>query len=331
MVRIGMLVKVARMYHEQGMRQPEIASRLHISQSRVSRLLKEASERGIVRTVVIPPPGVHADLEDAIRDAYGLLDVVVAETTDATDASLLAALGSAGASYLEAVLTGSDRIGISSWSSTLLATVDSMQRRAVRSAVEVVQMIGGVGNATVQVQATHLADRLAQVTGARAHYLPAPGIVASHSVRDALLQDPNIQEVAGRWDRLTIGLVGIGSLDPSPLLRSSGNAVSGDEQDRLRAAGAVGDVCLQFFDASGTPVDTGLRDRVVGVRGDQLRRIPRIVGIAGGARKSAAIRAALLGSWVHVLVTDVETGRRLTDPAAGPAPPHAGRRSHPGT
>src|SRR5690625_7644008 len=62
--RMSLLVKIARMYHEQGLRQPEIAARLHISQSRVSRFLKEAGALGIVRTVVVPPPGTFSELEE---------------------------------------------------------------------------------------------------------------------------------------------------------------------------------------------------------------------------------------------------------------------------
>ncbi|WP_239674913.1 sugar-binding transcriptional regulator [Natronosporangium hydrolyticum] len=302
------------MYHEHGLRQPEIAARLHLSQSRVSRMLKQATEVGIVRTVVVPPLGVHVDLEDAIQERYGLTDVVIVEVPGEGDAALLAALGRAGGSYLEATLTGSDRIGISSWSATLLSTVDSMQPRSVRSAVEVVQLIGGVGSANVQVQATHLADRLAQVTGADVKFLPTPGVVASTQIRDALLADPAIADVASRWDTLTVGLVGVGSLEPSPLLESSGNVAPRADRDALRAVGAVGDVCLRFFDADGGLVDAGLHDRVVGIGSEALRRIPRIVAIAGGARKLTAIRAAAAGGWIHVLVTDLATGRALLEP-----------------
>ena len=49
------MVKVARLYHEHDVRQPEIARRLHISQARVSRLLKQAEADGIVRTTVVVP------------------------------------------------------------------------------------------------------------------------------------------------------------------------------------------------------------------------------------------------------------------------------------
>ena len=57
-----LITKVARMYHERGIRQVDIAETLHLSQARVSRLLKRATELGIVRTVVAVTQGVHTDL-----------------------------------------------------------------------------------------------------------------------------------------------------------------------------------------------------------------------------------------------------------------------------
>ena len=309
--RMSLLTKIARMYHEQGLRQPEIADRLHISQSRVSRFLKEAVAIGVVRTIVIAPSGVYPDLEDAIRDRYGLTDVVVAEPANDQESSIISALGTAGAAYLETTLSPSDRVGISSWSSTLIATVDAMIPRTVRRADSVVQVLGGVGNPTVQVQATRLADRLARVTGASPRFLAAPGVVASAELREALLQDEYISQVADAWRTLTVLLVGVGSLQPSPLLKDSGNVVSLEEMEALRTSGAVGDVCLRFFDANGDLVDSPLNGRVLGISVDELRAVPRKVAIAGGPRKHQAIRAALEGGWIDVLITDVATAEYL--------------------
>lgn len=311
--RMSLLTKIARMYHEQNIRQPEIAERLHISQSRVSRFLKEAVTLGVVRTIVVPPVGVHSDLEEQIRDLYGLTDVVISGSSSDDESSLLAGLGSAGAAYLETTLSRSDRVGISSWSSTLLAVVDAMAPRTTRSAEAIVQMLGGVGNPAAQVRATHLTDRLARVTGAEAAYLPAPGIVASKPVRDALLADSYIKDVAASWNTLNVALVGIGSLEASPLLQSSGNAVVGADSDALRAVSAVGDVCLHFFDVDGSAVSTELETRVLGISPDQLRGIERRIGVAGGARKHDAIRAAVRGGWVNILITDLDTAKKLSD------------------
>ncbi|SEE67312.1 sugar-binding transcriptional regulator [Ruania alba] len=308
--RLSLLTKVALMYHEQGVLQPEIAERLHISQSRVSRLLKEAVQIGVVRTIVVPPAGVHAALEQELKDAFGLADVVIADV-DETETGLLSALGSAAAGYLETTLTGKDRVGISSWSSTLLATVEAMTPRNTRAATDVVQVLGGVGRPNVQVQATQLADRLARVTKAVPRYLPAPGIVAGPALRDALLAEPYAQELVQAWDDLTVVLAGIGSVQPSPLLLESGNALGEEELARLRDLGAVGDVCLRFYDTDGAPVVSDLDDRVVGIGTEQLKAVPRTVGVAGGERKWDAIRGAVRGGWVDVLITDSRTARYL--------------------
>jgi DNA-binding transcriptional regulator LsrR (DeoR family) len=306
--RLRLMTKAARMYHERGLRQPEIAAQLRISQPRVSRLLKQAVEAGIVRTTVVPPAGVYAELEEQVELGYGLQDVVVA---DVEDGDLLPALGAATAVYLETTLLGSDHIGLSSWSSTLLAAVDRMRPRTAPTAEQVVQVLGGVGSGTAQEHATRLVGRLAQLTRAEAVFLQVPGFVSSAAVRDGLLQEASVKPVTDTWDELTVVLAGIGALEPSALLRESGNAISEADQAELERLGAVGDICLRFFDAHGAPVAASLEERVIGISADQLRRAPRTVGVAGGPAKYTAIRAALLGGWLSVLITDLATARRL--------------------
>jgi DNA-binding transcriptional regulator LsrR (DeoR family) len=94
-------------------------------------------------------------------------------------------------------------------------------------------------------------------------------------------------------------------------LRASGNAADLADQDRLHAAGAVGDICLRFFDSAGDLVPSDLDDRVVGIDAHTLRKIPRRIGIAGGESKHQAIHAAVVGGWINVLVTDTVTAAAL--------------------
>lgn len=312
--QVRLITKVARMYHERGLRQLEIADLLHVSQPRVSRLLKRAVELGIVHTSVIAPRGVHSALEEQVEQKYALREVVVADTGEAeSNEAQMPVLGAAAAVYLQTTLTGGDRIGISSWSSTLLATVEAFHPRPTAVADQVVQLLGGVGLRSAQAHATRLTGGLANLTGAMPIYLPAPGLVASANAREALVNDPNIASVLAMTQDLTLVLVGIGSLDPSQLLRESGNAIAETDQDELRRLGAVGDVCLRFFNANGSPVASSLADRVIGISEADLRSVPRRVGVAGGARKLNAIRAALRGGWVNVLITDQWIAQRLVD------------------
>jgi len=209
------------------------------------------------------------------------------------------------------VLLGHERIGISSWSATLLATVNRMRDSRRQVADSVIQVIGGVGEAQAQVQATHLTEQLAEMTGAKPVFLPAPGFVSSPGLRQAILEEPYVKQASEAWRDLSILLAGIGSLEPSPLLRQSGNAIPQEDQADLLRLNAIGDVCLRFFDENGQAVDSKIDDRIVGIPTDLLRSVPRRIGVAGGVRKHSAIRAALRGEWVNVLVTDTGTAEAL--------------------
>ena len=305
------MTKVARLYHEHGVRQHDIADQLHISQARVSRLLKQAVETGIVRTTVVVPSGVQTELEEAIEQGYGIREAVVVETLDDTDEGLVRDLGRATAAYLETTLTGGDVVGLSSWSATLLAAVDSLRPLPRVGASRAVQLFGGVGNPSAEAHAAHLTRRFADVTGAEPLFLLAPGIAASQQARDALLEDRFVIEALAALSDVTLALVGIGTLQPSPLLQRSGNIFSDDELAALGARGAVGDICLRFFDAQGQRVESQHDERIIGATLEQLRGVDRCVGIAGGERKYAAIRAALVGHNINVIITDRRTAERL--------------------
>ena len=307
-----LMTKVARLYHEQGLSQPNISSRLHISQSRVSRLLSKATEVGLVRTTVVNTAGVYAELEDVLEKKYAVSEIVIVDTADSEE-QILKSLGSAAAHYLESTLTGGDKIGISSWSATLLSTVEAMRPKVSKVADEVVQVIGGVGESNAQAHAVRLAGRLAEVTGARVSYLPAPGLVSTPEAARALFTNQNISSVLNSVGELTLLLVGIGSIEPSKLLKESGNSLSEKERKELAKLGAVGDVCMRYFDENGKSLKTNLDKRIIGISADQLKKISRRVAVAGGARKHKAIRAALEGGWINVLITDHKTAKKLAE------------------
>lgn len=313
MDELRLMTKVARLYHERGNTQAEIAEQLELSQATVSRLLKKARQEEIIRTVVTIPPGAFPQLEDALQNAYNLKDVIVVDCENDAD-TIEREIGSAAAYYVETTLKQNEIIGISSWSATLLAMVDSMQPlKRSATAAQVVQILGGVGNPAAEAHAARLTTRLAALVHGSFHSLPAPGVVGSSESLRILQADPFVKETLALFDQVTLALVGIGSVGPSKLLASSGNVFSPDELDMLRDYGAVGDVCLRFFDAQGQPLITQLNDRVIGISLEQLRTVQRSVGIAGGKRKTAAIHGALVGNWINVLITDRFTAERLLE------------------
>jgi DNA-binding transcriptional regulator LsrR (DeoR family) len=307
---LRLMAKVARMYHTQGMRQTAICKRLNIHQSTVSRMLQRAEREGIVRTTVSLPPGTHTEIEESLQARFGLDDAVVVDCIDDDD-QIARDLGAAAAFYLQTTLKDRDVIGISSWSAALLAMVNAMHPAQKWQSTRVVQILGGVGDPGAEVHATQVTTRLADLIGAEVSLLPAPGVVGSREARDVLLEDRFVREAVGMFSSVTVALVGIGATEPSPGLASSGNVFAARELRRLVEQGAVGDICLRFFDSAGRQVITDLNDRVISMELDQLRDVPRVVGVAGGRRKVQAISGALAGSLVRVLITDLKCAERL--------------------
>lgn len=307
---LRLMTKVARLYYVDRLRQTEIADQLDISQATISRLLKRAQDEQIVRISLNGPVGIHADLERQLESAYGLKEAIVVESMS-NDKQITRDLGSAAAFYLNTTLKANEVIGISSWSSSLLATVDAMMPMTRPSGAQVVQILGGVGTPTAESNAVHIVSRLAMLVQGQSILLPVPAVVSGLDTRQLYLQDPFVCETIERFDSVTLALIGIGSLEPSELLASSGNVFSAQELQLLRDQGAVGDVCLRYFDAEGAPVQTPLNDRVIGMELEQLRQVKRSVGIAGGERKLTAIRGALRGRYINILITDLRTAEAL--------------------
>ena len=141
---LRLMTKVARLYHQDGLGQREIAAQLDVSQASVSRLLKRAEQEHIVRIVITPPQGVFAELETGLEQSYGLKEVLVVDCEN-EDEDLLRNLGSAAAYYIETTVKPDEVIGVSSWSATLLAVVDAMHPQARSLNTQVVQILGGMG------------------------------------------------------------------------------------------------------------------------------------------------------------------------------------------
>jgi DNA-binding transcriptional regulator LsrR (DeoR family) len=310
--QLRLITKIAVLYHEEGLGQAEISKKLNLSQARVSRYLKAAQEEGIIRTTVVQPFGIYVGLEQALEHKFKLQEVVVVENIEG--ASLVASLGSAAATYLETTLIANDHVGISSWSATLLATVEAMRSRPRKVVNEVIQLIGGVGSPQAQVKASRLTSHLAELTSASPYYMAAPGIASSKEVKKAFLSDPAVSETVKAWSRVTTLLVGIGTFPASPLLAASGNSLEKSEELQLAKQGAVGEICLRYFDGEGNAMNPDIEERVIAIDVKTMKKIPRRIGVAGGIKKLNAIRAAVEGGWVNVLITDSDIARQLLEP-----------------
>jgi DNA-binding transcriptional regulator LsrR (DeoR family) len=303
-----LLSKVSTLYHVRGHTQQEIADRLHISRPKVSRLLSEAEEQNIVRITVAPPTGLHLELEGELETSFGLTEAVVISVEPGSEAAINRQIGNGASAYAERTLQPGETIGLG-WGTTLDAMVQAMHPLAT-DGVRVVQTLGGVGPPEAGAYAAGLVRRLAELLGAAAVLLPAPGVVGTVSARNVLRGDPHVQVALQQYDHLDVVFTGIGCPQASPLLR---DYLPPGAYSELASRGAVGHIALRFFDAEGSLVRTSLDDRTLSITAEQLRKTKRVVAVAGGPAKVNAIRAALRGKFVDVLITDQVTAQALME------------------
>jgi len=305
-----LLTKVSKLYYEEGLNQDEIMTRLQLSRSKVSRLLKRARDRGIVKITVVPPPGLFPDLEAELEERYHLKEAVVVEVRDPQSQPLVSReLGIAAANYLIRTLQDNDVIGVS-WGTTLSHMVAALEPRPANG-VHVVQIIGGLGPPESEVHATDLCRRLAQLLQCRLTLLPAPGIVDHVEAKEIILSDSHVRHCFELFSRITVAYVGVGAPTPDSVIMRDGSIITQEELDALLQKGAVGDIALRFFDAFGRPVLSELDERVIGISLEELRQIKRVVGVAGGPKKVEVLRGALRGGLINVLITDHVTAYQL--------------------
>jgi DNA-binding transcriptional regulator LsrR (DeoR family) len=65
------------------------------------------------------------------------------------------------------------------------------------------------------------------------------------------------------------------------------------------------------LDKEGKLIPYDGEERMIGMTASQLRRISNVIAIASGEEKVPAICATLRGRWIDVLITDMETAKRV--------------------
>ena len=312
-----LLVKVARLYYENGLNQNQIGERLGLSRQKVQRLLQEALDQAVVQITVKPIIGVFSDLEHGLEERYGLAEAVVVETTTTTDhesqATIAREVGAGAAEYLMRVIRPHDKI-VMSVGNSLLGMVNGMPHAPHLDApdVKVIQGVGGLGDPTGETYATRLVTRLAQVIRAEPVLLGAPAVAGTRDARESFLRDPNVARTLDLARGAEMIFVGIGSSRPGAVVvQEFWKVIDPSALDELHARGAIGSLNLRYFDADGQAICSELDDRIVGLALSEIQRVRRVVGVAGGFSKREAIRAALRGKLVNVLVTDHITAQYL--------------------
>lgn len=303
-----LMIKVCDLYYIQSMSQVQIAKTLDISRPTISRLLAAAKEKGIVEINISNLDAIkYWELERDLEEKFQLDEVIVVDSAS-TEEKTQENLGVAGARYLEYIIKDDYIVGIS-MGSTLHQIVTNISKPAA-SDVTFVPLVGGLGQARIELHSNHLVELFARVYDGDFLSLHAPARVSNEAIRDELLKEESLSSVIQLAKKVDIALVGIGYPSEHSSIKAT-QYFKENEVEFLTNRRVVGELCMQFYDIKGNTEPYKKDNTVIGLNIQELKKVPCSIGVAGGIEKVSAIKGAVRAGYINVLITDAKCAAAL--------------------
>lgn len=305
---IRLLTKIATLYYEGGLNQQEIGERLGISRQTVSRHINRSLQVGIVSIKINSSPEYSPELEFQLENTFNLSEVIVVKPPADTEEAVKEALGKAAADFMYRRVLPNDVIGVA-WSSTVLQCAIHLQRKESRK-VKVVSLNGSMDRTSYSTRAEYIIEQIAGAFDGSTISLVAPMFVDSPSIKNSLLSDSRIAATLELAKESKLALFGVGNVSKNSNLYKTGY-MDDHLLEKLKAVGAVGEICGRFFDAQGNICLKELNERTIAVELDTLKNKRVSASIAAGKDKVDAIRGMLAGKYCNVLITSEDTAKEI--------------------
>ena len=306
--RVDLLADVAELYYVNDQSQTQIAEKMGVTRSMVSRMLTEARKLGLVKFQIERPYNLDNELTNIFRSKFGLKQVAVVAVPEGQP--LLSSLGKIAARILIKNLHRNSILG-TSWGTAISATVDEITLPYPLSGIKVVQLLGAVGTRIHQYNGVSIVHRLEEKLDAEGIYLNAPYLVDEVQAASMLMKNRDVHEALAFGSKADTALLGIGSTDTDASPYFLAGFITEKELSSIQASEAVGDVCGLFFNIDGKMCCPEFNDHTVGIRFENLIKIPNRIGVAGGSAKVKPLVGALSGGLINILITDSVTARAV--------------------
>lgn len=300
-----LLIQIAHMYYDQDMTQQQIANKMNMSRSLVSKLLTKAKNAGIVEVIVhseITHP--YKEIEDRIKQILGLKYVKVVE--DNQNKNMVAV--EAGR-YLARRLSDCKNVALSSSRSIRDVALEFSPTTTFPN-VTFVPMAGGLDEVQWRVDTNNTCATLAEKSGSKSMLLHTPIIVDSMEAKEVLMHQFFIKNVLDRAKQADLALVGIGSSFQWFELEEA--FFHGKKDDYIPDPQIVcGDISYNYFDKNGELVDCKWNRQMMGLSLDEIKAIPEVICVATEVEKAESLYIAAKYKIIHSMIINLNVAKRI--------------------
>lgn len=271
-----LIYRCCSLYYENNMGQKQIAERLGISKSSVSRMLMTGRELGIVEIKVHHlSQYMYEDLEEQLKKKFHLRDVVVAESSPLdSKADRVTKLNERAADYLDRLLQDGDYIGVSIGST--IRNIARAKKECASHKCVFVPLVGGIGR---------------------------PGTT---------MQEESVRFIFDYFKKLDIVISGMNVESMRYETVEKLGYVTEETIEEFRKKGAVCNLVLRFFDIDGnTKPFEEYNKKIAGISMEAYRKVPIRILLTAGTGKADSIKGCIHGGYANVLIIDVDCAREL--------------------
>ena len=178
-----------------------------------------------------------------------------------------------------------------------------------------VPIVGGIGQSTidkVDVQSNRIAQEFSRKFGGTYTQFLSPAVFSEQKAMEYFLKEKSISYIFDDFQKLDTLIMGIGIPQrvESTLVRAG--YITGENLEAFARDGMAGDIALHFFDEDGnTEKFREFNDRVAGMPLEMVKKVRNRIGIAGGENRAEAIRGAIKGGYINMLITNIDAAERL--------------------
>ncbi|MFC4775705.1 sugar-binding transcriptional regulator [Paenibacillus sp. GCM10023252] len=235
-----------------------------------------------------------SDMEEQIREAFGLTQVIIVAGDSDGSPQVKRELGRVGCQVLRRVMERDDVVAVTG-GSTISNVASFLTTPTPLKGNLFVPARGGLGE-SLDYQANTIASTMAKRTGAGYRMLHVPDHLGDEAYA-SIMQEPNIREIVDVIRSARIVVHGIGDA----MVMARRRKLDSEVIEAMRQDGALAEAFGFYFDRNGQVVH---KMQTVGLRLEDIVKTEVVIGVAGGKSKGEAIAAIMRFGHNDVLVTD---------------------------
>lgn len=298
--------KCAWLYYVGRLNQNQIAKKVGLSKMRVHRLIAFAEKNGFVKTFVEGGFDETSKYENILKEKYHLKisEVIPVEDLNNDPSEMIAA---AGARFIMnqinennvsefGIGTGNTLNNIAKWLPKIDKEIDFITVNGSLTSHNSIQTETGI-------------NQIAHKTNGECYNVGIPLMVESVEQKKILEKIKFIKEIMNRANNTKVKILGVGGLfETSQIVRSK--IFSKESIEKIKQAGAVGEVAGNFFDKNGKFISIKETQKITSADIDSFKKSTTVL-VAGGRYKISQIKSVLKSGLFTGLITDEETAKQL--------------------